>query len=252
QPARSAGRDIVFVIVSTGQDVMEMVEALCAGGRAPQVVVDSTSISIEDSERVRQRLAAAGAQLLAAPVSGNAKVIQAGKLTFVCSGPRPAFDAAEPYLGLMGSGASYVGEGELSRIAKICHNVYLGIVIQALAEITLLAQKAGMSRHAFLDFLNRSVMGSTFSRYKTPALVNLDFRVTFTPRLLRKDLDLGLDAARALEVPMPLATLTRELVQAMIGHGMTEKDFSELLVLQARASGVELQPENVEVGDGLS
>ena len=252
RPADLAGCDIVFVIVSTGQDVMEMVEALCAGGRAPQVVVDSTSISIEDSERVRQRLAAAGAQLLAAPVSGNAKVIQAGKLTFVCSGPRPAFDAAEPYLGLMGSGASYVGEGELSRIAKICHNVYLGIVIQALAEITLLAQKAGMSRHAFLNFLNRSVMGSTFSRYKTPALVNLDFRVTFTPRLLRKDLDLGLDAARALEVPMPLATLTHELVQAMIGHGMTEKDFSELLVLQARASGVELQPENVEVGDGLS
>ncbi|TAK43193.1 MAG: NAD(P)-dependent oxidoreductase [Betaproteobacteria bacterium] len=252
RPADLAGCDIVFVVVSTGQDVMEMVEALCAGGRAPKVVVDSTSISIEDSERVRQRLAAAGAQLLAAPVSGNAKVIQAGKLTFVCSGPRPAFDAAEPYLGLMGSGASYVGEGELSRIAKICHNVYLGIVIQALAEITLLAQKAGMSRHAFLDFLNRSVMGSTFSRYKTPALVNLDFRVTFTPRLLRKDLDLGLDAARALEVPMPLATLTRELVQAMIGHGMTEKDFSELLVLQARASGLELQPENVEVGDGLS
>ena len=72
----------------------------------------------------------------------------------------------------------------------------LGVVIQSLCEITVLAQKAGMSRHAFLDFLNKSVMGSMFTRYKTPALVNLDFHVTFTPGLLRKDIDLGLDAGR--------------------------------------------------------
>ena len=99
---------------------------------------------------------------------------------------------------MMGVGSSYVGEGELSRIAKICHNVMLGVVIQNLCEITILAEKAGMPRHAFLDFLNKSVMGSMFTRYKTPALVNLDFHVTFTPKLLRKDLDLGLDAGREL------------------------------------------------------
>ena len=133
-------------------------------------------------------------QFLAAPVSGNAKVIKAGKLTFVVSGPKAAYDAARPYLDMMGTGSSYVGEGELARIAKICHNVMLGVVIQNLCEITILAQKAGMPRHAFLDFLNKSVMGSMFTRYKTPALVNLDFHVTFTPKLLRKDLDLGLDA----------------------------------------------------------
>jgi 3-hydroxyisobutyrate dehydrogenase-like beta-hydroxyacid dehydrogenase len=231
---------------------MEMAEAATGGGRAPKIVVDSTSISIEDSERVRKRLAAAGAQFLAAPVSGNAEVIKAGMLSYVCSGPKAAFDAAKPYLDLIGKGASYVGEGELARIAKICHNVFLGVVIQSLVEITVLAQKTGMSRHAFLDFLNQSVMGSTFSRYKTPALVNLDFHVTFTPKLLRKDLDLGLQAARELEVPMPLAALTRDLVQTMIGNGMTEGDFSELLVLQARASGLQLKPENVEVGDGLA
>jgi len=125
-------------------------------------------------------------------------------------------------------------------------------VIQCLSEITLLAQKAGMPRHAYLDFLNKSVMGSMFTRYKTPALVNLDFQVTFTPHLLRKDLDLGLDAGRELEVPMPLASLTRDLLQQMIGHGMTEQDFATLILMQAKASGIDLKPENVEVGDGLS
>jgi len=96
------------------------------------------------------------------------------------------------------------------------------------------------------------VMGSGFTRYKAPAFVNLDFKVTFTPHLLRKDMDLGLDAGRRFEVPMPLASLTRDLIQQMIGHGLTDQDFATLLVMEAKASGIELQPERVEVGDGLS
>jgi 3-hydroxyisobutyrate dehydrogenase len=145
-----------------------------------------------------------------------------------------------------------VGEGELSRIAKICHNVMLGVVTQSLAEITILAQKAGMERHAFLDFLNKSVMGSMFTRYKTPGLANLDFHVTFTPELLRKDLDLGLSAGREFGVPMPLASLTRDTVQSLIGNGYADQDFSTLLLLEAKAAGIELRSENVEIGDGLS
>jgi len=251
--------DIVFCMVSTYDDVKEVIagprgllsKAQGKGG-APRMVVECSSISLEGSAELRKILDARGVELLSAPVSGNAKVIKAGKLTFVVSGPRSAYDAAAPYLDIMGQGSSYVGEGELSRIVKICHNVMLGVVTQCMAEITVLAQKAGVPRHAFLDFLNKSVMGSTFTRYKAPAFVNLDFHVTFTPYLLRKDLDLGLEAGRRFEVPMPLASITRDLIQSMMGAGMTEEDFSTLLLQQAKASGIELKPENKAVGDGLS
>lgn len=254
RPADLAGCDIVFTMVSTGDDVKEVLEGrdgVFAGSGKPRLVVDSSSISIEDSAAIRASLAARGVELLAAPVSGNAKVIKAGRLTYCVSGPLAAYELVRPYLDLIGAGASYVGEGELSRIAKIAHNVYLGVVIQCLSEVTILAQKAGMTRHAFLDFLNKSVMGSTFSRYKTPALVNLDMSVTFTPALLRKDLDLGLDAGRELGVPMPLASITRDLVQTLIGHGYGEEDFAALVKLQARASGIELASEQAQVSDGL-
>ena len=250
--AELASRDIVFCMVSTWEDVKEVMQKLLSGPKKPKMVIECSSISLEGSAELREMLQEKGVQYLAAPVSGNAKVIKAGKLTFVVSGPQPAYEAARPYLDMMGVGSSYVGEGELSRIVKICHNVMLGVVTQSLCEITILAQKAGVPRHAFLDFLNKSVMGSMFSRYKAPALVNLDFHVTFTPRLLRKDMDLGLDAGRRFEVPMPIAALTRDLIQQMIGHGMTEQDFSTLLLMQAKASGIELKPENVAVGDGLS
>jgi 3-hydroxyisobutyrate dehydrogenase len=247
-----SSRDIVFVMVSTWEDVKEVVGKLLSGSDKPGMVVECSSISLEGSAELRELLSKKKIQYLAAPVSGNAKVIKAGKLTFVVSGPKAAYEAAKPCLDMMGTGSSYVGEGELARIAKICHNVMLGVVIQNLCEITILAQKAGMPRHAFLDFLNKSVMGSMFTRYKTPALVNLDFHVTFTPKLLRKDLDLGLDAGREFEVPMPLSSLTRDLLQQMIGQGLTEQDFSMLLLMQAKASGIEIKPENVPVSDGLS
>jgi 3-hydroxyisobutyrate dehydrogenase-like beta-hydroxyacid dehydrogenase len=258
-PSDLAGCDIVFSMLSTWNDVKGVVlgdkglvsAAGRAGARLPRLVVECTSISYEGSAELRQALAERGVELLAAPVSGNAKVVKAGKLSFVVSGPRKAFDEAARYMQMMGQEASYVGEGDVARFVKICHNVFLGVVIQSLAEITVLAEKAGVPRHAFLDFLNKSVMGSVFSRYKSPALVNLDFHVTFTPYLLRKDLDLGLEAARRHEVPMPLASLTREMVQSMMGNGYADLDFSALILQQAKASGVELKPENVPVDDGL-
>jgi len=248
-----ASREIVFCMVATWKDVKQVVTNLLAKSKSkPKMVIECSSISLEGSAELREMLDKHGIQYLAAPVSGNAKVIKAGKLTFVCSGPKKAFEQAMPLLDLIAANSSYVGEGELSRIVKICHNVFLGVVTQSLAEITVLAQKAGVPRHAFLDFMNQSVMGSTFTRYKTPAFVNLDFKVTFTPQLLRKDMDLGLDAGRRFEVPMPLAGATRDLIQSMIGQGWSEQDFATLLLQQAEASGIKLKPENVEVGDGLS
>lgn len=249
--------EIVFTMVATYDDLKEVLLGpkglYSKGGKGPRILVESSSISLEGSEELRLALAQRGSKMLAAPVSGNAKVIKAGKLSFVTSGPKDIFDTCLPFLDVIApSSVSYVGDGELARIAKICHNVFLGVVTQSLAEITVLAEKSGLPRHAFLDFINKSVMGSVFSRYKTPAFVNLDFKVTFTPYLMRKDMDLGLDAGRRHEVPMPLASVTRDLIQAQMGNGYTEEDFSTLLLMQAKASGLEIKPENVEINDGLS
>ena len=127
----------------------------------------------------------------------------------------------------------------------------LGVVIQAMCETTLLAEKAGVPRHAFLDFLNNSVMGSMFTRYKSSALVNLDWTPTFTAALLRKDLDLGLGMARSMDVTMPVASATRELVQAHMGMSSPDKDFAALLETIAGFSGMTLVSENKLVPTGL-
>jgi 3-hydroxyisobutyrate dehydrogenase-like beta-hydroxyacid dehydrogenase len=254
-PGDLADRDIVFSMVGGDDDFREVMigpaGVLAQEGAAPEIVIDSTTISAEVSAEVRAHAAAVGTELLAAPVSGNPTVVASGKLTLVVSGPQGAYEVAKPYLDLLGAGCTYVGSDDAARLAKICHNLMLGVVTQSLAEITVLAEKAGLKRSDFLEFLNDSVMGSVFTRYKTPAFVNLDYHPTFTPVLLRKDFDLGLKAARELDVPMPVAALVHEIVQGVIGHGSVDDDFAIMLEYQARASGLELKPENIEVEDGL-
>lgn len=255
--------DVVFTMVSTGADVEQVYfgeNGVLSGDATPEIFVDCSSIGVEQSADIRARLAERGAQLVASPVSGNGKCVRASKLSSVASGPRDAFDRVEGLIAtIAGRGVSYVGEGELSRFCKIAHNVFLGVVTQNLAEITILAQKAGVPRSAFLEFMNNSVMGSIFTRYKSNALVNLDWTTTFTPELLRKDMDLGLGAARKLNVPMPVAAATREALQAHFGAANLKDDpgaylamdFAAVLETVALASGIKLESEGIPVPTGL-
>ena len=254
-PAQLADRDIVFTMVGGPDDLREVVlgaEGLLSGnGHVPRVIVDSTTVSPASSDEVRAAARRRGAALLAAPVSGNPKVVDAGLLTIVVSGPEDAWERARPVLELLGAGVTYVGDGERARLVKICHNLMLGVIAQSLAEILVLAEKGGIARADFMAFLNDSVLGSMFTRYKTPAYVNLDLRPTFTPALLLKDFRLGADAARELGVPLPVAAAAQEIVQRLVDSGYDDVDFAALLELEARAAGLELVSEEAPVDDGL-
>src|SRR5262249_60503251 len=125
------------------------------------------------------------------------------------------------------------------------------VVAQCMAEVTVLAEKGGVARSDFLAFLNDSVMGSTFTRYKSPAYVNLDFTPTFTPSLLLKDFQLGFEAAREFGVPMPLAAVTEQIVQGMVALSGNDVDFAALLELEAGAPGAGLLSQGSEGDHGL-
>ena len=256
--------DVLFSIVSTGKDLDQVYFGKNSvsghGGKLPKIFVDCSTISVEESAAIRDRLKQLGCDYVAAPVSGNAKVIKAGKLSAVISGPEAACKTVTPMLeAIAPRGVSYVGDGELARICKIAHNVMLGVVIENLIEITLLANKMGVPRHAFLAFMNNGVMGSMFTAYKSPALVNLDWTTTFTPELLRKDLDLGLALGREWDVPMPVTAAAREVLQGHFGAATLkpdpqeylQKDFAALMETMALASGMKLKSENKNVPTGL-
>jgi 3-hydroxyisobutyrate dehydrogenase len=255
RPADLAGRDVVFTMVSGSDDLLQVTTGengvLADPEHSPGLLVDFSTVSMDASAAVREAGQKRDTDFLAAPVSGNPKVVRAGKLSLAVSGRWETFAAAEPLLALFGARVTYVGEDEVARLVKICHNVLLGVTIQALSEVTVLAEKGGASRAAFLEFINHSVLGSMFTRYKSPALVNLDFTPTFTMPLLLKDFDLGLAASRGLEAPMPVASVAAALVASALGAGYATEDFASLILEQARRSGITLASENAEVNDGL-
>ncbi len=260
-----ASTEILFTMISTGKVLDEVLfgaSGVAPGGKGkmPPIVVDCSTIGIDESASTRAKLKEMGTDFVAAPVSGNANVLRARKLSSVISGPEKASRAVEPLIALFSDrGTSYVGDGELARVVKIAHNVHLGVVFENLVEITILAEKAGVPRHAFLAFINASVMGSTFTGYKSPALVNTDWTPTFTPELLRKDLDLGLDLADRYGVAMPSTAAVREQLHAYIGStnvlpqfkGYLQKDFAALAEAMAISAGIELKSENKKVPSGL-
>ena len=228
-------------MLSTGEDLFEVCQARTdisdRATRRPDIVVDCSTIGVDESKDIRTKLADRGVDYLAAPVSGNPKCVAAGKLSSVVSGSaREAFAIVKPLIEAYAvRGVAYVGEGELARICKIAHNVMLATTMANLIEVTLMAQKAGISRHAFLQFINNSVIGSIFSQYKTPALVNLDWTTTFTPGLMLKDIDLGLEAARKLAVPVPITAAVREVFQSHIGAATSKTDGQKYLQMDFAA-----------------
>jgi 3-hydroxyisobutyrate dehydrogenase len=254
-PMDLAECDVVFVMVSADAQLLEVLNGplgvLANEDVAPRIVIDCSTVSTGASATAREACSLRGVDFLAAPVSGNPKVVASGTLTLAVSGARAAFDEVRPLLDQLGHGVTYVGEGEVARLVKICHNMFLGVVTQAMAEITVLAERGGIERSAFLEFLNDSVMGSAFTRYKTPAFVNLEFKASFTPVLLRKDFDLGMTEAKHMGVAMPVSALCSEIVASAIGAGYVDDDFAVLLLEVARSAGLTLESENKVIDDGL-
>ena len=240
------GREVVFVMVAKPADLEEVVSGengLMNAATLPRVVVSCATVDPETSARVRAALGARGVAFLAAPISGNPHVVADGKSTFVVSGPRETYELVAPLLDTIARASMWVGESEEAIIVKICHNLYLGMIAQSVAEVTVLAEKSGVDRGLFLNFLNSTGLAMPWVQNRTADLLSLDWTPTFTTELLRKDFELGMDRARSAEAPMPLASSVLQLLQTAIGRGYRDADFLSLFAVQAGSAGLDLHPQ---------
>ena len=193
RPAELADRDIVFTMVAGPADFKEVVLGehglLSSPDAAP---ARDRRLDHDLARRVgrgaRPRPTRAASRCSPRRSAATRRSSTPGCSRSSCPGPQDACGGARRYLELLRRRRHLRGRGRRARLVKICHNLMLGVVAQSLAEIMVLAEKGGVSRAAFMEFLNDSVMGSMFTRYKTPAYVNLDFKPTFTPELLLQGL----------------------------------------------------------------
>lgn len=236
-PAELCAQQAVFITVGGDTDLIEVLSGengLLDADQAPQVIIDCSTVSPETSAQARELATAAGSNFIAAPISGNPSVVEAGNAAVVASGPRDVFDTVLPLLDILAGTVTWVGAAEHARLVKICHNLYLGMLAEALVEVTSLAEHSGVDRAAFLDFLSSSVLGSPWISVRAEALAQRDLAPTFTLDMLRKDLDLGLDAAGRLGVPLPSAAIVEQLATVTAGLGHGSADMLALTQLQPK------------------
>ena len=233
--------DIVFTMVTSSPDLLAVTlgpQGLLHAQPSPSIVVDCSTVSAEAAAEVRAEATRRGIGFLSAPISGQPDMVAEGQASIVAYGSASVFDTVRPYLRAIAPSVTYAGAREEARLVKLCHNLMLGIITEALAEATTLAEKGGVGRSAFLDFIDGSVLGSTHIRHKGQAIRARNYTPAATLENLRKDFDLGLAAARALEVPMPLAAVTHQLMQIAIGHGHGKSDYVTLYEQAARAAAL--------------
>jgi 3-hydroxyisobutyrate dehydrogenase len=249
----AAGADLVFSMVADDDALAALHDpdrGLFSDDPAERRVrtwVDGSTVSPEAATRAAEAAAAVGVSYVSAPVSGSPGVVEAGNAIFAVSGDPAGLDHATPVCAAMGRAVHRVGEGATANVVKLCTNALLGVTMQSLAEIAVLGDRHGVARAALLGFVNDSAIGSAFSRYKTPPLVELEFPVAFTPEGQRKDLRLALDLARQAEVPMPVLSETEVAYSRLISGGLgAGRDFASLVLNVARDAGVELVPERDE------
>ncbi|MDX6338781.1 MAG: hypothetical protein QOG05_6121 [Streptosporangiaceae bacterium] len=219
-------------------------DGILAGARPPDVWVDCSTVSPAASQRAADAAAARDVAFVCAPVSGNPLVVRSGNLIFAVSGPPAGVATATPLLRHIGRAVHVAGGGHEARVVKLCTNLVLAVLTQALAEALVLGQSHGVRRAALMEFINDSAIGSPFTRYKTDAFVRLDLEPAFTPEGQRKDLRLALRLAAEHEVPMGVSSATEVEFSRLVASGLGEGlDFASLVLLAARDAGIAIEPE---------
>jgi 3-hydroxyisobutyrate dehydrogenase len=132
----------------------------------------------------------------------------------------------------------WLGEGEQARLMKLALNLMIAVSAAMMAEALVLGEKGGLDWGTMFQVMSNSAVGSPFVKYKTPPLTDRDYRATFTTEMMRKDLDLALEEAHRLGVPMPVTALTNQLLQSAIGSGYADIDFASLILMLEAQSGL--------------
>ena len=209
-----------------------------ANAAAGAIFADTSTVSPEVSAEIDHEAAVRGVAYLRMPISGNAASARDGNVTVLISGPEAAWNSIKPVVETFSKAQVYMGSGEQARYMKLVVNALVVNTAQTMAEALTLGRKAGLEWDLMLDTLANSTLASPWLKAKVALLKARDFTPTMTARLILKDVDLMLAAARAKEVSMPLTALTRQLMQVLIGEGYGEEDFMSIVKLAEKQSGL--------------
>jgi 3-hydroxyisobutyrate dehydrogenase len=236
--------DFVFTMVTNTAAVQAVAsgpDGLLAGLAAGKVYVDMSTASPANTRALAEQVAAVGAQMLDAPVSGTSITVEQGKASVMVGGDEDAFERVKPVFEAIGPKVFHLGPSGSAVTMKIAINLSLAVQMLAFSEGVLLAEKTGIARERVVEVMLASVIASPMVAYRGPLVLGHPDEVWFDCHMMQKDLNLALELGRELEVPLPTTAITNEYLTAANGLGIGERDFAALFDVLAAMSGVQTE-----------
>ncbi len=214
-------------------------EGVVHGLRPGTTFVEMSTVSPAVVREIGEAVAARGAAMLDAPVSGSTITVEQGQASIQVGGDRDALERVRAYLAVMGPGGiTHVGPLGLAKTMKIATNLGLAVQMLAFSEAVLLAEKSGIARETAVEALLKSVIASPMVKYRGPfVLGRMPRDAWFHVPMIQKDLQLALDQGRAVGVPLPTTALTQEFMSMARGLGLGDHDFAVVFDVLAGLSG---------------
>jgi 3-hydroxyisobutyrate dehydrogenase len=235
----AAAADVIVTMLPAGKHVRQIYQGeggILEAAKPGTVMIDSSTIDVDSARAVSDAAIAKGMKMVDAPVSGGVAGAAAGTLTFMVGGPDEAFEAAKPYLDVMGKTIVHAGGAGTGQAAKICNNMILGISMIAVSEAFVLAEKLGLDKQKLFD-ISSTASGQCWSLTSycpvpgplptSPA--NRDYQPGFAAAMMLKDLKLAQEAAGSAGAATPLGAEAASLYALFCNSGGADQDFSGIV-----------------------
>ncbi|MBI4241026.1 MAG: NAD(P)-dependent oxidoreductase [Candidatus Rokubacteria bacterium] len=220
-------------------------DGIVAGLSGGSVYVEMSTVSPAVTREIGEAVAARGAAMLDAPVSGSTITVEQGQASFMVGGDPDALERVRPYLLAIGAAVTRVGPLGLAKCMKVASNLTLPVQMLAFSEAVLLAEKSGIAREVAVEALLKSVMASPMVKYRGPFVVGrMPAEAWFSVPKIQKDLQLALDQGRAVGVPLPTTALAHEWLTMARGLGLGDYDFAVVFDVLAWMSGLPGSPKS--------
>ncbi|HZK83513.1 MAG TPA: NAD(P)-dependent oxidoreductase, partial [Desulfosporosinus sp.] len=235
---------VVFTMLTADQAVEEVISGaggIASGAAKGLIVIDCSTISPMTSKRMAAALKSTGVEMLDAPVTGSEPHAIQGTLSFLVGGDQDVFTSCEPLFKLLGQKASYLGGSGSGCYAKLAHNAMAAMNLLSLAEGMVMVTKAGIDPELFVQAIGGGGARSNMMDSKLPKILDRDFGAHFATKLMHKDLRLALDLANELNIPVPVLSTVKEMLQMAITQGRGDEDMCSVIKTYEEWSGIEVK-----------
>ncbi|MBI2141168.1 NAD(P)-dependent oxidoreductase [Candidatus Woesearchaeota archaeon] len=246
-PAELCGKaEVVLMCVSNDaslRDILYSSSGIMSSLSRKNILIDSSTTSVELTAEMAGKCAEKGAEFLDAPVTGGMKGAAEGTLLYMIGGKKEVFEKCRNVLEAMGKRLIYCGPNTYGQRMKIALNLTQAMVLESYLEGVVLGLKEGLPIDVIIEAFDNSGAKSGVATAKMPSILQRDFSPTFLLELMNKDHKLADSEIKKLKLTLPIAAATVKILQEGMDKGLAKEDWIAIAKLLEQKNNVKISKQ---------